>query len=52
MNAEEQVPLKDFSSATELKKLVNKIGEVHGAVESIETSLNDWVLELPDVANQ
>ena len=53
VNAEEQIPLQDFSSATELQSLTNRIGELHGAVESFETSMmTDWGLELPDVASK
>ena len=53
VNVEEQIPLQDFSSATELQSLTNRIGELHGAVESLETSMmTDWGLELPDVANK
>ena len=47
VNVEEHIPLKDFSSATELQSLTNTIGELHGAVESLETSMTDWGLELP-----
>ena len=52
VNVEEQIPLQDFSSATELQSLTNRIGELHGAVESLETSMTDWGLELPDIANK
>ena len=52
VNVEEQIPLQDLSSTTELQSLTNTIGELLGAVESIETSLTDWILELPDVANK
>ena len=52
VNVEEQIPLQDFSSATELQSLTNTIGELHGAVESLETSMTDWGLELPDIANK
>ena len=52
VNVEEQIPLQDLSSTTELQSLTNTVGELHGVVESIETSLTDWILELPDVANK
>ena len=52
VNVEEQIPLQDFSSTTELQSLTNTIGELHEAVESLETSMTDWGLELPDVANK
>ena len=52
MNVEEHIPLKDLSSTTELQSLTNTIGELHETVESLETSMTDWVLELPDVANK
>ena len=49
VNVEERIPLKDLSSTTELQSLTNTVGELH---ESIETSLTDWILELPDVENK
>ena len=52
MNVEEHIPLKDLSSTTELQSLTNTIGELHETVESLETSMTDWVLELPDVENK
>ena len=52
VNVEEHIPLKDLSSTTELQSLTNTIGELHGAVESLETSMTDWGLEPPDVANK
>ena len=52
VNVEEQIPLQDFSSATELQSLTNRIGELHETVESLETSMTDWGLELPDVENK
>ena len=52
MNVEEHIPLKDLSSTTELQSLTNTIGELHETVESLETSMTDWVLELLDVANK
>ena len=52
VNVEKRISLQDLSSTTELQSLTNTIGELHGAVESIEKSLADWILELPDVANK
>ena len=52
MNVEEHIPLKDLSSTTELQSLTNTIGALHETVESLETSMTDWGLELPDVANK
>ena len=52
VNVEEHIPLKDLSSTTELQSLTNTIGELHETVESLETSMTDWVLELPDVENK
>ena len=50
VNAEEQI--QDLSSTTELQSLTNTIEELHGAVESLETLMADWGLDLPDVANK
>ena len=52
VNVEEHILLKDLSSTTELQSLTNTIGELHETVESLETSMTDWGLELPDVANK
>ena len=52
VNVEEHIPLKDLSSTTELQSLTNTIGALHETVESLETSMTDWGLELPDVANK
>ena len=52
VNVEEHIPLKDLSSTTELQSLTNTVGELHGAVESLATSMTDWSLELPDVENK
>ena len=52
VNVEEHIPLKDLSSTTELQCLTNTIGELHETVDSLETSMTDWVLELPDVENK
>ena len=49
MNVEEHIPLKDLSSTAELQSLTNTIGELH---ETVESSMTDWVLELPDVENK
>ena len=49
MNAEEQI--QNLSSTTELQSFTNTIEELRNAVESIETSMTDWGLDLPDVAN-
>ena len=46
LNVEEQIPLQDLSSTTELQSLTNTIGELHETVESLETSMTDWGLEL------
>ena len=52
LNVEEQIPLQGLSSTTELQSLTNTIGELHETVESLETSMTDWGLELLDVANK
>ena len=46
VNVEEHILLKDLSSTTELQSLTNTIGELHETVESLETSMTDWGLEL------
>ena len=53
MNIEEQIPLQYLSSTTELQSLTNTVGELHGAVELLETTLMAGRdLKLPDVANK
>ena len=49
INIEEQIPLQDLSSTTELQELSNTNAKIDAA---IETMLADWDLELPDVENK
>ena len=49
VNAEEQI--QNLSSTTELQSFTNTIVELRNVVESLETSMTDWDLDLPDVAN-
>ena len=40
-----------LSNAVEMQDLCNSVNEVDTAVKTLETSLTDWNLELPDVSN-
>ena len=50
LNVEEQIPLKELSSADDLKNLSALISGVDEAVESLATAFADHAL-LPDIAN-